>query len=104
MNSLRTVHEAKINFIFFQDIITCVLGILILVTLMLSLSLDTGEAATPEEEQLQNQLRQPKENLAQIEQQNRSTEEKQLLLGSLPDPTTLETELALLKRQAPTPA
>src|SRR3954462_9205459 len=100
MNSLRTVREAKINFIFFQDIITCVLGILILVTLMLSLSLDTGEAETAEEEQLQNQLRQAKENLAQIEQQNRSTEEKRLLLASLPDRPTLETEVTLLKRQA----
>jgi DNA repair exonuclease SbcCD ATPase subunit len=100
MNSLRTVREAKINFIFFQDIITCVLGILILVTLMLSLSLDTGEAATAEEEQFQTQLRQAKENLAQLEQQNRSTEEKRLLLASLPDRSTLETELALLKRQA----
>jgi hypothetical protein len=100
MNSLRTVHEARINFLFFQDIITCVMGILILATLILSLSLDTGEAATAEETQLQSQLNQTRQSISQIEEQNRNTEKQRLALASLPDRATLETELALLRQQA----
>src|SRR5258706_10318209 len=100
MNSLRTVREARINFIFFQDIITCVMGILILVTLMLSLSLNTGEAASPEEQQLETQLRQTKESLAETELLNRSAQQQSLLLASLPDRSTLQTEVTLLRNEA----
>ena len=45
MSQLRSVPQAKINFLFFQDIITSVMGILILITLMLSLSLNSGDPA-----------------------------------------------------------
>jgi hypothetical protein len=100
MSQLRTVREARINFIFFQDIITCVMGILILVTLMLSLSLGGDEAGTPEEQKIESDLRQTKEALAQIEDQNRSAEQKALQLASLPDRAALETQLAILKRVA----
>ena len=100
MNNFRQVREAKINFLFFQDIITCVMGILILVTLMLSLSLNTGEAATAEEQPLQTELRQLKQRLTETEQQNRAIEQQALRLASLPDRPALETELAILKREA----
>jgi hypothetical protein len=100
MSQLRTVREARINFIFFQDIITCVMGILILVTLMLSLSLGGDEAGTPEEQKIESELRQTKEALTQIEDQNRSAEYKALQLASLPDRAALETQLAILKRVA----
>jgi hypothetical protein len=100
MNSLRSVREARINFLFFQDIITCVMGILILVTLILSLSLNTGEAATPEEQQLETQLQQLKQSLVETQRQNQSIQQQSLLLSSLPDRATLETELAVLRRQA----
>jgi hypothetical protein len=98
MNALRTVREARINFIFFQDIITCVMGILILITLMLSLSLDAG--ATPEEQQLETELRTAKATLAEVEQQNREAQQKALQLASLPDRALLETELATLQLQS----
>ena len=100
MNNFRQVREARINFLFFQDIITCVMGILILVTLMLSLSVDTGEAATAEEQSLQTELRQLKQRVAETEQQNRATEQQALRLASLADRPALETELAILKREA----
>ena len=100
MNNFRQVREARINFLFFQDIITCVMGILILVTLMLSLSLNTGEAATAEEQPLQTELRQVKQRLTETEQQNRAIEQQALRLASLPDRPALETELAILKREA----
>ena len=100
MNNFRQVREAKINFLFFQDIITCVMGILILVTLMLSLSLNTGEAASAEEQPLQTELRQLKQHLTETEQQNRAIEQQALRLASLPDRPALETELAILKREA----
>jgi hypothetical protein len=100
MNNFRQVREAKINFLFFQDIITCVMGILILVTLMLSLSLNTGEAASAEEQPLQTELRQLKQRLTETEQQNRAIEQQALRLASLPDRPALETELTILKREA----
>jgi len=99
MNNFRQVREARINFLFFQDIITCVMGILILVTLMLSLSLDTG-GATAEEQQLQTQLREIKQRLVETEQQNRAVEQQALRLASLAERPALETELAMLKREA----
>src|SRR3954463_12899518 len=99
MNNFRTVREARINFLFFQDIITCVMGILILVTLMLSLSLDTSGDATPEQQQLASELTQAKELLAQAQQQNQSLEQKALRLTSLPDPPALLAEVALLERE-----
>lgn len=100
MNNFRQVREARINFLFFQDIITCVMGILILVTLMLSLSLNTGEAATSEEQPLQTELRQLKQRVAETEQQNRAIEQQSLRLASLADRPALEAELAILKREA----
>jgi hypothetical protein len=99
MNNFRQVREARINFLFFQDIITCVMGILILVTLMLSLSLNTGEAASAEEQPQQTELRQLKQSLTETEQQNRAVEQQALRLASLDDHPALETELAILKRE-----
>jgi septal ring factor EnvC (AmiA/AmiB activator) len=99
MNNFRTVREARINFLFFQDIITCVMGILILITLMLSLSLDTSGDATPEEQQLKSDLGKAKESLAQAQQQNQSLEKKALRLTSLPDRPALETEITLIERE-----
>jgi septal ring factor EnvC (AmiA/AmiB activator) len=99
VNNFRQVREARINFLFFQDIITCVMGILILITLMLSLSLPSGEAAYAEEQQQQTELRQLKQNLADTEQQNRAIEQQALRLASLADPPALEAQLAILKRE-----
>jgi myosin heavy subunit len=67
---------------------------------MLSLSLNTGEAATAEEQPLQTELRQVKQRLTETEQQNRAIEQQALRLASLPDRPALETELAILKREA----
>lgn len=99
MNNFRTVKEARINFLFFQDIITCVMGILILITLMLSLSLDAGGAATAEETPAQSELKHLKQTLADTEQQNQAIEQQALRLASIGDRSALETELALLQRQ-----
>src|SRR4051812_17511779 len=99
MNNFRQVREARINFLFFQDIITCVMGILILITLMLSLSLDAGGAASAQEQPLQTELKQLKQNLAETEQQNRAIEQQALRLVSLADRPALETELTILKRE-----
>lgn len=100
MNGLRSVREAKINFLFFQDIITCVMGILILVTLILSLNLDAGQPVTPEEQQLDTQLRQLKQALAEIQRQNETAQQQALTVAALPDLPTLESELAVVRQQA----
>src|SRR4051812_24367862 len=99
MNNFRTIREARINFLFFQDIITCVMGILILVTLMLSLSLNTDEAATTQETPQQTELRQLKQRLAETEQENSSIQQQALRLASLADRPALETEVTILKRE-----
>lgn len=97
MSPLRTVPQAKINFLFFQDIITSVMGILILITLMLSLSLNSDDPTTPQEERLQQELLRDRGELTRIENENRAAQQRILTAGSLPDRTVLEARIEALR-------
>lgn len=98
MNSLRSPPRAKINLLFFQDIIMLVMGILILVTLMLSLSLG-GVSAAAEEEESANKARELREKLAQIENENRRAQEQTLAVATLPKRELLESQVEALRRE-----
>jgi len=100
MNSLRSVPQAKINFLFFQDIITSVMGILILITLMLSLSIRSGEFGATPDVQFESQLKDVQNRLAQIEAENRAAQKQILDAAAVPDRTALENQAAALRRQA----
>jgi hypothetical protein len=97
MSQLRSVPQAKINFLFFQDIITSVMGILILITLMLSLSLNTGDTTNPEENRLQNELDQARQQLTRLENENRATQQARLAAAALPDRALLERQVETLR-------
>jgi hypothetical protein len=98
MSSLRSPARARINLLFFQDIITLVIGILILITLMLSLSLG-GAAATVEEQQLENELREVRASIARVEIENQRAQEQSLAAAALPGAELLENQIAALRRE-----
>src|SRR5689334_20835060 len=99
MNPLRTVQQAKINFLFFQDIITSVMGILILVTLMLSLSIRSGEFGATRDTPFQTELTAIKDRLAQIESQNQTAQQAILESAALPDAAALAAQTDAMRRQ-----
>jgi hypothetical protein len=95
MNRLRQGGSARISFFSFQDIITSVTGILILVTLMLSFSMQSGEAEqTPE-----SQFRAQTERLRELERQNEEIQRHRIEASSLPDPAELQSQMEALRRQ-----
>jgi hypothetical protein len=96
MNRLRQGNTARISFFSFQDIITSVTGILILVTLMLSFSMQTTEST---EAQPESRLRAERERLREIEQQNQTLQQWRIEASTLPDASQLQTQLAALRRE-----
>src|SRR5688572_7433008 len=95
MNRLRTGGNARISFFSFQDIITSVTGILILVTLMLSFSVTTAEDAPSEEQRMQT----ARVRLGQIEAENERLQQRRLEAATLPDRTQLQAQIEALKRE-----
>jgi hypothetical protein len=95
MNRLRTGGNARISFFSFQDIITSVTGILILVTLMLSFSVTTAEDAPSEEQKIQS----ARVRLEQIEAENERLQQRRLEAATLPDRTQLQAQIEALKRE-----
>ena len=95
MNRLRTGGNARISFFSFQDIITSVTGILILVTLMLSFSVTTAEVAPTEEQKVQS----ARNRLKQIEAENERLQQRRLEAATLPDRTQLQAQIESLKRE-----
>jgi hypothetical protein len=97
MNRLRQGGGARISFFSFQDIITSVTGIVILVTLMMSFSLRLDEE--PEEQRAEKQLQAEREKLAQIERDNAAIQEKRIEATTLPDATQVRVQVELLRRE-----
>ena len=95
MNRLRQSGGVRISFFSFQDIITSVTGILILVTLMLSFSLRLDEE--PEERRVENQLREQRDRLAEIERQNTLIQQRRIEATTLPDPAQVQSQLEGLR-------
>lgn len=95
MNRLRTGGNARISFFSFQDIIASVTGVLILVTLMLSLNVTTAETRSEEEERLQS----ARERLARIEAENERLQERRREAAALPDRAQIEAQIETLRRE-----
>jgi hypothetical protein len=95
VNRLRTGGNARISFFSFQDIITSVTGILILVTLMLSFNVTTAEAPSSEQQQLQS----AREHLTQIEAENERLQQRRREAATLPDHTQLQAQIETLRRE-----
>lgn len=95
MNRLRTGGQARISFFSFQDIITSVTGILILVTLMLSFNVTTAEPVSSEEQKLQA----ASERLREIEAENERLQQRRREAATLPDQTQLQAQIETLRRE-----
>jgi len=99
MNRLRRGGNARISFFSFQDIITSVTGILILITLILSFSLRTGDPQETEETRLARELQEMRERLGGIESENQQLQRRRLEAATLPDPRQLQSEVAALREE-----
>lgn len=97
MSRLRQRGMARISFFSFQDIITSVTGILILVTLMLSFSVQTAEPS--EDQQRETRLQTERERLAQIERENEAIQRRRLEAETLPDPTQARATLEAMRKE-----
>jgi hypothetical protein len=97
MNRLRQRGSVRISFFSFQDIITSVTGILILVTLMLSFSLKLDEE--PEERRLEKQLKEQRERLAAVEKENSAMQRRRIEATTLPDPAQVRAQIESLHRE-----
>jgi hypothetical protein len=97
MNRLRQGGGVRISFFSFQDIITSVTGILILVTLMLSFSLKMDEE--PEEKRVQKQLQEERDRLAAVERENATAQQRRIEATTLPDPAQTQTQVESLRRE-----
>lgn len=96
MNRLRTSGQARISFFSFQDIITSVTGILILVTLMLSFSLKGDAVENP----VETELAKERERLQQVEQHNRDLQSRLIEAAALPDQLPMQAEVQRLRQEA----
>ena len=90
---LRTSIGTKISFFSFQDIITSVTGILILVTLILTLYLEQSVPVTSEQEQLKQQLSTMLNELTRVTVQNEQRQSSLQTLASSPDAERLRQEI-----------
>jgi hypothetical protein len=97
MNRLRQGGGVRISFFSFQDIITSVTGILILVTLMMSFSLKLDEE--PEERRVEKQAQAERERLAAIEQENAAAQKRRIEATTLPDPAQTRVQVESLQRE-----
>jgi len=91
---LRTNSGTKISFFAFQDIITSVTGILILVTLILSLHLNDAAPLLPSPQYVPN-----KQQLEDIEKENHSLQETLDTVAGAPDAHRLREDIAEAQRQ-----
>lgn len=98
---LRSLNSTKISFFAFQDIITSVSGILILVTLILATDLDrptsrTTQAATPE---LERELSETLQQQAELDISNRELQELLAAAEVAPASEKLEADITQLHAQ-----
>jgi len=90
---LRSRATPGISFFSFQDIITSVTGILVLVTLILTLYLDRSAPGPSEIEPLQRRLDATREQLEQLTVRNGAASERHLALVTPLDRSQLLTEI-----------
>lgn len=90
---LRTSIGTRISFFSFQDIITSVTGILILVTLILTLYLEQSVPVSSEQEQLKQRLSAVLNDLTAVTIQNERRQASLRSLEAAPDAERLLTEI-----------
>src|SRR6266516_4112255 len=96
-SKLRSGLGTKISFFAFQDIITSVTGILILVTLILTLYLNEPPPVTDQERQLKQTLSVTLTELTRVTLANQQSQTNLLLLASAPAPERLQAEIRELQ-------
>jgi hypothetical protein len=92
---LRSRASPRISFFSFQDIITSVTGILVLVTLILTLYLENAASSSEpiETETLRQRWDQLLEQTQNVTARNQAIRARQLALSSSPDPARLRDEI-----------
>lgn len=92
---LRSRASPSISFFSFQDIITSVTGILVLVTLILTLYLENSasQSGPAEFETLRRRWDQLLEQTEKVTAHNEAIRERQLALSTSPDPARLQAEI-----------
>ncbi len=99
MNRLRTGGSARISFFSFQDIITSVTGILILVTLMLSISMQSGDVVEAAERRAEAELREELARATEVEGENRAIQQRRIEAAGLPDRAPVELQVKAIRRE-----
>ena len=98
-SKLRSGLGTKISFFAFQDIITSVTGILILVTLILTLYLNETPPVTDQERQLKQTLSTTLTELTRATLANQRRQANLLILANAPEPERLQADIRELQSQ-----
>src|SRR6266498_2370110 len=98
-SKLRTGLGTKISFFAFQDIITSVTGILILVTLILTLYLNEPPPVTDTERQLKQTLTATLTELTRVTAASQQHQTNLLILANAPAPERLQADIRELQSQ-----
>lgn len=98
---LRSLNSTKISFFAFQDIITCVSGILILITLILATDLDQPNNRTKEDANpaLERKLSETLRRQAEVDTQNRNLQGLLAAAETAPATEKLEFDITRLRSQ-----
>ena len=98
---LRSLNSTKISFFAFQDIITCVSGILILITLILATELDrpTSRTTHDADPELERKLSETLRQQAEVDAQNRNLQGLLAAAETAPAAEKLETDITRLRAQ-----
>jgi hypothetical protein len=98
-SKLRSGFGTRISFFSFQDIITAVTGILILVTLILTLYLDQSPPVTDAERELKRTLTTALTELTHVTTANQQHQTNLSLLATAPSPERLQADIRELQGQ-----
>lgn len=102
-SKLRANRGLRISFFAFQDIVTSVTGILILVTLILTLYLNSSallsEISANEPTPLQRKLAQALEQVGRLNAQNESRQRNLAAAAATPDTNRLQSDIEALQQQ-----
>ena len=101
---LRSSIGTRISFFAFQDIITSVTGILILVTLILALYVNEATSFTSEQTELKQKLTESQRELQTVSAQVAQRQTNLAALAATPDPARLSEDIRQLQDQLTTQA
>lgn len=101
---LRSSIGTRISFFAFQDIITSVTGILILVTLILALYVNEATPFTSEQTELKQKLTESQRELQTVSAQVAQRQTNLAALAATPDPARLSEDIRQLQDQLTTQA